>query len=136
MAAGNHGIRIVEVQHGVINDLHPGYGETFNKGRNLRECPDEYWVWDQESKKTLGKWCKDNIKVEIKGNMWLDRFIRRSPLDDVVRSALTHLPKLDPTKGTILVTSQSNLGFYLGAHSRCFIIGFFIEEYGADMWLC
>jgi len=112
-AAKDLNVPIADVQHGVIGDMHLWYGERFNAHIHPRDLPDEYWVWDEDSRKTIEKWASQKgIKVFKKGHFWAERFKNADPNDSVVAAALEETPKRDEGKPSILVTLQWDLNRY------------------------
>ncbi len=112
-AAKDLNVLIVDVQHGVIGDMHLWYGERFNVHIDARDLPDEYWVWDDESRETIEKWaCQKGINVIKKGHFWVERFKSPDPDDSIVIAALGKTPERDEGKPAILVTLQWDLDRY------------------------
>jgi hypothetical protein len=82
-------IEIAELQHGVVNDMHPHYGEQFKKDVNPLLLPSNYLCYTDSSKITIDNWAfKHGIKVEIIKNPWLDRFINVKKDDLLVSQEL------------------------------------------------
>ena len=74
-ASRGRGILIADLQHGVIADKHPWYGESFKKNIDKTVLPDYYLCWNQESANVLLKWTlQKRIQVLVIGNPWFIRF--------------------------------------------------------------
>lgn len=112
-AARDLEILIADVQHGVISDMHLWYGEKYNIDIDAKDLPCQYWVWDDESRKTIERWAvRKGIKVIKTGHFWIDRFKSPSSDDQVVRDAIDQIPERDETKPSILITLQWDLNRY------------------------
>jgi hypothetical protein len=66
-------IPVIDVQHGIQDDFHYGYGRFKNISMNSIDLlPDIFYVWGQEEKDVLEKWGKGKIKVFKGGNDYLN----------------------------------------------------------------
>lgn len=67
-------IPTIDIQHGVINELHYAYG-SFKKVPHggFNSLPQEFWVWSDYEAKVINKW-SDSIKHKAinYGNIWVD----------------------------------------------------------------
>jgi hypothetical protein len=107
-ACHKRGIWVADVQHGVIADTHPWYGQAFRAPDNSDVLPSAFLCWDAGSKAIIDKWAQDKkITTHIIGNRWLARFVRRDDADAMVRSLCeayeNHIPAINDRK-TILVS--------------------------------
>lgn len=108
VACHKRGVWVADVQHGVIADTHPWYGEAFRVGDPGEYLPDAFLLWDSGSEKVIAKWARaKSISMHVIGNRWLARFAR--PLkDDRLVAELSrnyeHEATKDNEKKTILVS--------------------------------
>lgn len=108
MACHKRGIWVADVQHGVIADTHPWYGQAFRAQDVPDVLPSAFLCWDAGSKAVIDKWAQDkNIVTHVIGNRWLARFVRCDEADVMVRSLCeeyeNHVPAVADRK-TILVS--------------------------------
>lgn len=83
------GVYVYDLQHGVIADGNPWYGEKERVDTPRRDLPDGFLCWDEVSAATLYKWApRKGIKVKILGNPWFLRFLYPDPNDLLVQEAL------------------------------------------------
>ena len=102
-------IPIYDLQHGVMDDISPAYGSSFNLEKDRRYLPTSYLCWDEESSVVLDRWCANrNIQVIVLGNPWLYRFYKQYESDSVVHSVLNE-PPFNQSKKCILVSLQWKL---------------------------
>jgi hypothetical protein len=88
-ASRNLGIEIIELQHGVINDMHPHYGESYKKNLNKNFLPTGFLCFNEISKNILEKWTyRYGIKVDLISNPWNNRFINIHKNDKLVNEAI------------------------------------------------
>ncbi|MBW6392003.1 hypothetical protein [Billgrantia antri] len=114
LAARECGVKIVDFQHGVINDLHPWYGEKFRKDTSAKDLPEEFMVWDHDSKATIMKWAnKKGASVLVVGHPWVERFQNVRENDSIVRRAIKKIPSPLSAKPKILISLQWGLEKYL-----------------------
>lgn len=101
------GIDIAELQHGVISDAHPAYGQDYKRDCDVRTLPTSFLCWDDAAVATLQKWTEEKgIEVTLIKNPWTQRFIDNKPQDELVKDARNKqswLKALPDTK-RILVT--------------------------------
>ncbi|MEO0272145.1 MAG: hypothetical protein ABIM30_03525 [candidate division WOR-3 bacterium] len=116
-AAHAQRIPIYDLQHGVICDQHPWYGEEFRKHEPPENLPSGFLCWDKTSAATLEKWTKQKgITVHIIGNPWFQRFFTVDADDLLVQEALTTQPLLGNQRPTILVSLQWGMIEYAGQY--------------------
>ncbi|MDD5334871.1 MAG: hypothetical protein PHS32_14145 [Rhodoferax sp.] len=109
-AARKLGIKIADLQHGVINDLHPWYGTQFRSGTPINDLPTEFLVWDEQSANAINKWATDKkIHVLINGNPWIKRFRSQQNDDFLVLEALKNSTIFTNKLPKILVSLQWGL---------------------------
>ena len=108
VACRKRDIWVADVQHGVIADTHPWYGETFRRDDPLEFLPNAFLCWDPGSETVLAKWAHaKTVRTHVIGNRWLARFVARSVDDEMVRDLMAGypLPAVDPLhRPRILVT--------------------------------
>jgi hypothetical protein len=101
------GIDIAELQHGVICDAHPAYGQAYKRNCDVQTLPTSFLCWDNVAAATLQKWTEDKgIQVTLINNPWTQRFIDNNPNDDLVKDARDRQSWLKalPHMNRILVT--------------------------------
>jgi hypothetical protein len=111
-ASKNKGIRVYDLQHGVISDEHLWYGK---KCRNMpsKDLPDGFLCWDEPSAEALRKWApQKDIDVRVVGNPWFLRFLVKDPGDSLVQEALVTGRIFSNDKPVILVSLQWGLDLY------------------------
>lgn len=111
-AGKNKGVRIYDLQHGVISDEHLWYGE---KCRNMpaNDLPDGFLCWDESSAEALRKWApQKDIDVRVVGNPWFLRFLVKDSGDSLVQEALITGQIFSNDKPVILVSLQWGLDLY------------------------
>ena len=98
-------IWVADIQHGVISDTHPWYGEQYRAKDNTQWLPDAFLCWDEGSSKVISKWAiQHNIDVLTIGNPWIERFIQQSPKDNIYQYLSSKLQVKKEFKPTILIT--------------------------------
>lgn len=86
VACHKRGVWVADVQHGVIADTHPWYGESFRAKDPADFLPDAFLCWDKGSQQVINKWaCLKSIKTVVIGNRWLSRFVTRSKEDLLIK---------------------------------------------------
>lgn len=117
-------ILIADLQHGVIADNHPWYGQSFKNNVNDKLLPNYYLCWNQESADVLHKWTKNkDIQVRVIGNPWFIKFNQNVDLKFFDRNTqLISFKKLDNLP-TILVTlswdfMQYNTKYFTKKYSK------------------
>jgi len=115
LCRASHSLRIpiYDLQHGVISDSHPSYGEVFKKEANPKDLPTGFLCWDTSSANALDKWATNKgCKVLIIGNPWFKRFFERSKCDALVQKS-NYVPIFKNRNKNILVSLQWNMNnFY------------------------
>lgn len=107
LACRNRGIDVTDLQHGVISDEHPWYGESYRKGCKTEVLPTTFMCWDKAAVVALEKWTiKKEILVETISNPWLQRFIENDEKDKLVSDAIARQSWIFrlPRRKKILVT--------------------------------
>ena len=100
-------IRICELQHGVIADDHPWYGERTRSDVSPMDLPNAILCWDVSSKRTLQKWMPNKgIELAIIGNPWFSRFANPEPTDRLVHEVMSAKKICNNAKPTILFSLQ------------------------------
>jgi hypothetical protein len=108
-AAHKRGVWVADVQHGVVAEQHPWYGEEFRAAEPREQLPDAFLCWDRGSERVTNVWAKargiDTIPI---GNRWLARFLRPDPHDqlanDVLGKYARDAARLPNRRKTILVS--------------------------------
>lgn len=107
VACRKRGIWVADVQHGVIAERHPWYGENFRSRDQLEYLPHTFLCWDLGSRNVIRKWSEaKGITPKVIGNRWLNRFARVSSTDNMVKNlseAFENEFKPEPGRKTILV---------------------------------
>ena len=108
VACKKRGVWVTDVQHGVIADSHPWYGERFRRDDPRDQVPNAFLCWDPGSEEVIGRWAPEKgAKIFVTGNRWVARFLRRRPDDHVVNELFSayHAKRINPEgKPSILVT--------------------------------
>jgi len=66
------GIPVVDIQHGVQGEFHPGYA-ALPSGAAHALLPDRFWVWSEWERSIIDKWASGSGHAAvIGGNPWLD----------------------------------------------------------------
>lgn len=109
VACHQRGVWVADVQHGVIADTHPWYGERFRAGDPVEWLPNAFLCWDFGSQKVIEKWAKAKaISTFVIGNRWLARFAARSSSDQLVEELFREYERRQATaklhQKTILVS--------------------------------
>ena len=107
-ACRKSGVWVADVQHGVISETHPWYGEKFRGSDPLEWLPNAFLVWDKGSSQVIDAWANGrDVATVITGNRWLVRFVQQLPNDRLVSTNLSKYaslcPKSDP-RPTVLVS--------------------------------
>jgi hypothetical protein len=101
-------IWVADIQHGVIADEHPWYGEGFRSREPINWLPNAFLVWDNESVLPIARWAsRKGIDVIPIGNRWVIRFITKNKEDQVLKKIINQFQVLNhqaPAKPQILVT--------------------------------
>jgi hypothetical protein len=108
-AAHERGVWVADIQHGVIADQHPWYGESFRKDEPREQMPDAFMCWDRGSEIVTKHWAaKRGIATIPIGNRWLARFLRPAAEDRLATELLARFDaeaaRLPPRRRTILVS--------------------------------
>jgi hypothetical protein len=108
VACHKRGIWVADVQHGVIADTHPWYGQAFRSSDPVEYLPSAFLCWDHGSNEVIDKWARNKgVKTHVIGNRWLARFLKRENDDHLVRELCEVYERDNPsdlTKKTILVS--------------------------------
>lgn len=98
-------IPVFDLQHGVIADDHQWYGFDHRISTPVRDLPDGFLCWDEQSVKVISKWAhKKGVIVKKIGNPWFHRFIIVDQEDLLVQKELRNEDIGDTSKPSILVT--------------------------------
>lgn len=90
VACHKRGVWVADVQHGVIADTHPWYGQAFRAGDPVEYVPDAFLCWDYGSEEVIAKWARvKGAATHVIGNRWLARFVTRAPDDELVHELST-----------------------------------------------
>jgi len=76
-------IKVIEYQHGFLNDYYSMYTKWSNVPSSGYELiPDIFWVWDNETKNKIDEWANSTSKHSAiaGGNMWLSYYKKTNPL--------------------------------------------------------
>lgn len=107
-AARKRGVWVADVQHGVIADQHPWYGEKFRAQDPIEHLPHAFLCWDPGSEAVTRKWAQPRgILTHAIGNRWIARFMRPAADDALVREVSADFARESfsvPGKQTILVS--------------------------------
>lgn len=108
MACHKRNIWVADMQHGVIAENHPWYGEKFRAIDKKEYLPHSFNVWDYGSAEVIEKWAlQKGIHVNVIGNRWIARFKDPNPSDKLVSETLkTYKEKfiVEEDKKVILVS--------------------------------
>lgn len=75
VACHDRGVWVADLQHGVISDEHPWYGEAFRGNEPRQYLPDAFLCWDEGSARVISKWaCRSDITTRVIGHPWFARF--------------------------------------------------------------
>jgi hypothetical protein len=86
VACRKRGIWVADVQHGVIADSHPWYGERFRRDEPVEYAPNAFLCWDPGTQEVIDRWAVGKgISTLVTGNRWVARFLRPSPDDILVQ---------------------------------------------------
>lgn len=105
VASHKKGVWVADIQHGVIAEQHPWYGQQFRSKDPVEQLPDAFLCWDHGSANVIRRWADERIETPIVGNLWLNRFMRRAAHDTLVRAVESQVGEL-PCDGrkAVLVT--------------------------------
>ncbi len=107
------GVRVYDLQHGVIADEHLWYGKKCRFNLLERDLPDGFLCWDESSAEALRKWApQKDIDVRVVGNPWFLRFLVKDPGDSLVQEELLTGRIFSNDKPVVLVSLQWGLGLY------------------------
>lgn len=104
-AAKRKNIPVFDLQHGIIADEHPGYGQNYQCLQATEDLPDGYLCWDTQSTEVISKWARlKGIRVLTIGNPWFIRFIKNSTEDDLVTEAFSTSTLTRSNRPNILIS--------------------------------
>jgi hypothetical protein len=108
VACHKRGVWVADIQHGVISESHPWYGEQFRGNEPVEYLPYAFFCWDKGSQQVIDHWAHDKgISAVVTGNRWIARFLKRDNTDSLVEDLFSEYEKENialPKKPTILVT--------------------------------
>lgn len=103
-------IPVYDLQHGIITNEDPYYGEFYRKGTPAENLPVGFLCWDDQSVDPLFKWApKKGIRILKVGNLWFLRFAKTQPGDELVNKALSEQNIIGDDRPCILVTLQRKM---------------------------
>lgn len=106
-AAKLHGISVYDLQHGIIHDENPYYGEHYRENTSVESLPDGFLCWDDRSVSVILKWAhRTKIQVLKIGNPWFLRFSRILKEDSLVIEAMADKEVISIKQPCILVSLQ------------------------------
>lgn len=89
VAARRRGVWVADVQHGVISDSHPWYGERFRGHEPAEYAPHAFLCWSEASAQTIGRWAHAHrVETIVTGNRWVARFLPSRNPDPLARQLL------------------------------------------------
>ncbi len=104
------GVPVYDLQHGVIADENPWYGEKYGVTTPIEDLPDGFLCWDDQSVATIFKWAHGKgIQVLNVGNPWFLRFLKGDPDDLLVQTAVAQGNIRSDTHPCVLVSLQWGL---------------------------
>ncbi len=111
-------IPVYDLQHGVIADEHPWYGEKYRINSLSRDLPDGFLCWDVQTATVLKKWApQKGIDVRVIGNPWFSRFLSANGNDHLVHEARNNTKIFSDKRPVILVSlgwGMNNIYKYSG----------------------
>lgn len=100
-------IPVYDLQHGIITDEDPYYGEFYRNGTPVENLPVGFLCWDDQDAEPISKWAPNKgIWILKVGNPWFLRFARTQPRDELVNKALSEENIIGNDRPCILVTLQ------------------------------
>jgi len=107
------GIPVYDLQHGMMNEEHPWYGEKYRVTTPSKDLPDGFLCWDEPSAATLRKWAPQRgIDVRVIGNPWFSRFLLKKPTDILVQETVARGRIFNNSHPIILVSLQYGLDIF------------------------
>lgn len=89
VACRKRGVWVADIQHGVIGESHPWYGETYRAHEPAEYLPHAFLCWDQGSLEVIDRWvAAKGVETIVTGNRWVARFIRPRAHDGLVGAML------------------------------------------------
>lgn len=107
VACRKRGIWVADVQHGVIAERHPWYGEKWRSIDPVEYLPHTFLLWDYGSERVIRKWSeRKGIVPTVIGNRWVARFMKEEPHDRLVQELVARFRSEAPPdeRPTILVS--------------------------------
>lgn len=75
VACHKRGIWVADVQHGVIGESHPWYGQQFRGDEPAQYLPSAFLLWDKGSQAVIDRWgVAKGVSTIVTGNRWVARF--------------------------------------------------------------
>jgi hypothetical protein len=107
VACRKRGVWVADVQHGVIAETHPWYGQRFRAQDSVEQLPHAFHLWDPGSKRVVERWAgPKGLATPVTGNRWVARFIQPAPDDQMVHDLAERYARVlppAPGKKTILI---------------------------------
>lgn len=108
LACNELNIRTIDVQHGIISDIHPMYGSWKNfpeGGYDL--LPSHFWTWSNTFAETINSWVGKNQrhKVLVGGNPWFT-FIKEKGISIEEEDKLVFEQVIKNKKNIVLISLQ------------------------------
>lgn len=109
-SAKKMGIKVFDLQHGIIGDDHWWYGKRAKNDMDSEFLPDGFLCWDKGSAVSLRSWAyRKGIEVWVVGNPWVKRFFNKKEGDVLVESAIRDATIFIEKKPTVMVSLQWGL---------------------------
>lgn len=103
-------VRVYDLEHGVIADEHPWYGQNYRADTPTQYLPDGFLCWHERSAEVLYKWTQQkHIDVIVIGNPWFLRFLDADKNDVLVQETISFNKIFKNNNPTILVSLQWGL---------------------------
>lgn len=109
------GVKVFDLQHGMINDTEDNPYYWFNnlEKKEAADLPHGFLCWDKSSAEVLFPMAmKKGVMVRVIGSPWFARFRRPDARDALVREEMAHSSDINRGLPSILVTLQYNLSEY------------------------
>ncbi len=126
LAAKERGVVAIDMQHGTISRLHPGYSFDNIPTEGYALLPNEFWLWDQSSFDYLESQFTKPVRLRHSGNPWLSKLIDSKRNETTITTdkplvLYTHQPLKPVLDGYLLelmVKTKSHYSWWLRLHPR------------------